>query len=282
MCYAFIADQRNKYPIVHLCRVLDVSASGFYQWLKRTISKRQQANQALAEQIQTIHTNSRATYGSPRIHAELKANGIVCGIHRVARLMRQMGLKTHAKRRFHRTTRANPAHEAVENVLAQDFSATAPNQKWVADITVIETDEGKLYLAGVLDVFSRKVVGWSMNERMTAQLPSDAISMALQNRPAPHLHHSDRGSQYTSATYLHQLEACGILPSMSATGNCYDNAMMESFFATLKTECVRGRYSSRREARLDIFRYIEIWYNRHRRHSALGYLSPHAFEAGHS
>jgi putative transposase len=282
MRYAFIADQRNTYPIVHLCRVLDVSTSGFYQWLKRTISKRQQANQSLAEQIQTIHTTSRATYGSPRIHAELKAQGVACGVHRVARLMRQMGLKTHAKRRFHRTTRANPAHTVVENVLAQDFSATAPNQKWVADITVVETDEGNLYLAGVVDVFSRKVVGWSMNERMTAQLPSDAIGMALQNRPAPHLHHSDRGSQYTSATYLHQLEVHGILPSMSATGNCYDNAMMESFFATLKTECVRGRYSSRREARKDIFRYIEIWYNRHRRHSALGYLSPHAFEAGHS
>lgn len=140
-----------------------------------------------------------------------------------------MGLKTHAKRRFPRTTRANPAHEAVENVLAQDFSATAPNQKWVADITVIETDEGKLYLAGVLDVFSRKVVGWSMNERMTAQLPSDAIGMALQNRPAPHLHHSDRGSQYTSANYLRHLEAHGISPSINATGNWYDNAVMESF-----------------------------------------------------
>lgn len=282
MRYQFIADQRVSYPIVHLCHVLDVSPSGFYQWTKRPMSKRQQANQALAEQIQTIHTASGATYGSPRIHAELKADGIACGIHRVARLMRQMGLKTHAKRRFYRTTRANPAHEVVENVLAQDFSATAPNQKWVADITVIETDEGNLYLAGVLDVFSRKVVGWSMNTRMTAQLPSDAIGMALQNRPAPHLHHSDRGSQYTSATYLRHLVAHGILPSMSATGNCYDNAMMESFFATLKTECVRGRYSSRREARQAIFRYIEIWYNRHRRHSALGYLSPHAFEAFHS
>ena len=232
----------------------------------------------MALRIRAIHEASRQTYGSPRIHAELRDAGEVVGKHRVARLMTRMGLKTRGQRRFRFTTQANEGRRPAPNLLAQDFSATRPNQKWLVDITYLATREGWLYLAGVLDTYSRRIIGWSMSERLTEPLVCDALRMALDQRGAPDLHHSDQGSQYTSHTYLALLQKAQVQVSMSAVGRCYDNAMKESFWATLKRECADHIFQTRALARLSIFEYIEIWYNRQRRHSALGYLSPCAFE----
>jgi len=280
MKYAFIASQQGQYPVQLMCRVVGVSSSGYYAWCKRKPSQRTQENKALLEQIRTVFKCSRETYGSPRIQAELNAQGITCSRGRVARLMRQNGLKARCRRRYRVTTKADQHHQVVANVLDRDFTAQQPNQKWLADITYIDTHQGWLYLATVLDVFSRRIVGWSMQNRMTKSLVIDALRMALGRRDTAHdlLHHSDRGSQYTSVDYQRLLQAYDITVSMSGTGNCYDNAMMESFFATLKTEGVTQRYATRALARHDIFEFIELWYNRQRRHSALGYLSPLAFE----
>jgi putative transposase len=261
-----------------LCAVLGVAASGFYDWVRREPSPRQQANEALALRIRAIHETSRQTYGYPRIHAELRREGQVVGKHRIARLMTRMGLKTRCRRRSRVTTQANPRWTPAPNLLAQDFSATRPNQKWLVDITYLATREGWLYLAGVLDTYSRRIVGWSMSERLTEPLVCDALRMALAQRGAPDLHHSDQGSQYTSHAYLALLEKAQVQVSMSAVGRCYDNAMKESFWATLKRECADHTFQTRAFARQAIFEYIEIWYNRQRRHSALGYLSPCAFE----
>jgi putative transposase len=279
--YEFIQAHQQEFPIQRMCQVLQVSASGFYAWLKRPPSQRAQANEQLMRQIALSHESSRQTYGSPRIWAELQDLGFRCGIHRVARLMRNMGLKTRYRRRFRTTTQENPKHPVAPNHLAQNFTATAPDEKWLVDISYIDTDEGWLYLAGVLDVFSRKIVGWSMAERMSKTLVIDALKMAYGRRNCPKLHHSDKGSQYTSHDYLELLSQREVLMSMSGTGNCYDNAMLESFWGTLKTECASERYPSRQAARQAIFEYIEVWYNRQRRHSALGYLSPEAFEQCH-
>lgn len=283
MKYAFIEAQQEQYPVRLMCRVLDVSSSGYYAWRKRGPSQRERANETLLDQIRAIFKHSRETYGSPRIQAELKAQGIGCSRGRIARLMRQDGLKARCRRRYRVTTQADQRHPVAANVLARDFTAQQANQKWVADITYIDTHEGWLYLAAVLDVFSRRIVGWSMQKRMTKTLVIDALQMALLQRDKTDdlLHHSDRGSQYTSADYLDLLQARGITASMSGTGNCYDNAMMESFFATLKAEWVTHRYPTRGLARRDIFEFIELWYNRQRRHSSLGYLSPLAFERLH-
>lgn len=283
MKFAFIAGQRGQYPIGLMCRVLGVSSSGYYAWRKRGTSQRKQANDTLLAQIRTVLEDSRQTYGSPRIQAELQARGIACSRSRVARLMQRHGLKARCRRRYRVTTRADQRHAVVANVLARDFRAQHANQKWVTDITYIDTHQGWLYLAAVLDVFSRRIVGWSLQNRMTTTLVTAALQMALgQRKPSERLlHHSDRGSQYTSAAYQALLNNQGMTVSMSGTGNCYDNAMMESFFATLKTECVTGRYATRALARRDIFEFIEVWYNRRRRHSALGYLSPLAFERLH-
>jgi len=284
MKFAFIAAQQKNYPIRLMCRVLGVSSSGYYAWRKREPSQRERENKVLLEQIRAIFKCSRETYGSPRIQAELNAQGIACSRGRVARLMRQHGLEARCRRRYRVTTKADQRHPVAANVLDRDFTAQQPNQKWLADITYIDTHQGWLYLATVLDVFSRRIVGWSMQKRMTKSLVIDALQMALGQRDTTDdlLHHSDRGSQYTSADYRDLLQSCDITVSMSGTGNCYDNAMMESFFATLKTEWVIHRYATRDLARRDIFEFIEVWYNRQRRHSALEYLSPVAFERLHS
>ena len=276
--YQFIAAHQQAYPIRRMCTVLAVSASGYYAWRQRAPSLRQQANAALRERIRAVHERSRQTYGYPRIHAELQAAGERVGKHRVARLMRQMGLRPRHRCRFHVTTRVNPKRPAAPNILAQDFSASRPNQKWLVDLTYIATREGWLYLAGVLDTFSRRIVGWSMGAHPSSDLVCDALKMAFGRRGVPALHHSDRGSQYTSHAYLKLLTEAQVQLSMSGIGHCYDNAMKESFWGTLKTECADQPFPTRSAARRAIFEYIEIWYNRQRRHSALGYLSPCAFE----
>jgi transposase InsO family protein len=257
---------------------MQVSVSGFYGWLKRGPSRRAAANAALAGRIRAVHEASRQTYGYLRVHAELRAQGEQVGKHRVARLMAQMGLVTKGRRRFKGTTRRDDTHRRAPNILAGDFSAQRPNDKWLSDITSIPTAEGWLYLAGIQDVFSRRIVGWSMGERPTKALVCQAWRLAVGQRGVPRLHHSDQGSQYTSDEYLRLLEKDELILSMSDVGHCYDNAMQESFWGTLKTECADHPFPSRREARMAIFEYIELWYNRQRRHSALGYLSPCAFE----
>jgi putative transposase len=261
--------------------VLRVSVSGFYDWLKRAPSRRTQANAALSERIRQVHERSRQTYGYLRVHAELRAQGERVGKHRVARLMVQMGLQTKGRRRFKTTTQRDARQRRAPNVLGGDFSATRLNEKWLADITYIPTAEGWLYLASIQDAFSRRIVGWSMRERPTKALVCDAWKLAVGQRGVPRLHHSDQGSQYTSDDYLKLLEAADVQISMSAVGRCYDNAMQESFWGTLKTECADRPFPSRRAARRAIFEYIEIWYNRQRRHSALGYLSPAQYEQLH-
>lgn len=282
MRYQFIADHREEFPVRRMCQLLNVSSSGYYAWRKRPASKREMANQQLVEEIKTVHEESYETYGSPRVYEELQENGVVCSENRVARLMREEGIQAKQSKRYKVTTKANKSHPVAPNLLDRDFTAETPNQKWTADITYIPTQEGWLYLAVIIDLFSRRIVGWSMSHRMTSQLVLDALNMALQQRrPEPGLlHHSDRGSQYTGNSYQKLLKDNLMLSSMSRTGNCYDNAPSESFFGTLKTELVHHRsYITRAEAKMDIFFYIEGFYNRRRRHSTLGYVSPDAFEA---
>jgi transposase InsO family protein len=235
----------------------------------------------LVGKIREAYQSSRQTYGSPRIHAVLQRKGIVCGRNRVARLMRLQGMAARKRRkRFPVTTQRQPGAIPAPNWLNRDFSASAPNRKWVTDITYIDTLEGWLYLAPVLDLYSRRVVGWAMADHIDTSLVEAALHMALARRQpaAGLLHHSDQGSQYTSLPYQLHLLARNCQISMSRVGNCYDNAVMESFFSTLKTECATGQFASRAQARRAIFEYIEIWYNRHRLHSSLGYLSPEEFE----
>lgn len=283
MKYRFIAQHRHEFAIRLLCRVLAVSTSGYYAWLQRPVSQRQQANQQLREHIRCFHERSRGTYGSPRIHADLLEMGFRCSRKRVARLMRLAGLRARCRRRYKVTTQTAARQQVAPNLLSQDFSAERVNQKWLADITYIATRQGWLYLAAIMDAFSRRIVGWSMSKRLHTQLVKDALRLALGRRTVADdlIHHSDRGSQFTSDDYRALLRKHNIHVSMSASGNCYDNAMMESFFATLKTECVTEPYATRPIARHNVFEYIEMWYNRQRRHSALGYLSPLAFEQQH-
>lgn len=280
MKFAFIDQHRAAYSVQQMCDVLQVSSSGFYAWCKRPISQREQANEELVVEIRRLHQRSRETYGSPRIHADLRDKGFQVNRKRVARLMRVNGIRARRKQPYKVTTKRHETRPVMPNLLAQDFTAHAANEKWLADITYIDTHEGWLYLATVLDVYSRQIVGWSMSDRLQEKLVEDALLMALgrRNLTSDLLHHSDQGSQYTSKAYLALLQAHGIHVSMSGLGNCYDNAMMESFFATLKTECVVERFATRLQARQTIFEYIEVWYNRDRRHSALGYLSPVQFE----
>ena len=265
-----------------MCRVLSVSRSGYYAWRQRPVSAREMANQELTEQIKDIHQRSRQTYGSPRIQAELADNGVKCGHNRVARLMRQADLRAKQSRKFKGTTTDSDHHYPVApNRLNQDFTASRANEKWLADITYIPTDEGWLYLATVLDLYSRRIVGWAMSDSLHRQLVIEALLMAVQTRQPPPglLHHSDRGSQYASDEYQALLTKFGMQASMSRKGNCYDNAPMESFFGSLKTERVHHRhYRTRAEAKTDIFEYIEVFYNRFRRHSALAYQCPVGFE----
>jgi len=280
MRYQFIEDNRKEFAITLMCGVLDVSSSGYYAWRKRPSSQQEMANQELLKAIEVAYEKSNGTYGSPRIYAEVKED-VACSKNRVARLMKKQGLAAKQKRRFKHTTKANAAHPIAPNLLDRDFTATAPNQKWTSDITYIDTQEGWLYLAVVLDLFSRRIVGWAMSAHMTTDLVLDALNMAIQHRQPPPglLHHSDRGSQYTGRLYQQLLKDKGFQVSMSGTGNCYDNAPTESFFGSLKTEHVHhANYKTRVEARSDIFFYTEAFYNRQRRHSTLGYLSPDAYE----
>ena len=286
MKYAFMAAHKQEYSLKRMCHVLKVSRSGYYAWMRRGQSMRARANEDLLAAIRRVFQISRRTYGSPRIHAYLRRQGYFCGRNRVARLMQKHKIVARkAHRRHPVTTRQNPLAKNAPNLLNQEFSALLPNQKWVSDITYIDTAEGWLYLASILDLYSRRVVGWAMSEQMDASLVENALQMALFTRQpsAGFLHHSDRGSQYTSEDYRNQLAALQSQVSMSRTGNCYDNAVMESFFATLKVECASIQFPSKAEARTTIFEYIEGWYNRQRIHSSLDYLSPKEFElsSGH-
>jgi transposase InsO family protein len=264
-----------------MCQVLKVSTSGYYDWLKRAPSQRQRANDELLKVIRSVYETSRQTYGSPRILATLKQQGIRAGRHRVARLMRLNGLAAQRPRRKRPlTTQREPGAKAAPNLLAQQFIASRPDEVWLADITYIETLEGWLYLAVVMDLFSRGIVGWSMADHLQATLVEQALLMALgRRRPTEDLlHHSDQGCQFTSALIQALLADHHIQVSMSGAGNCYDNAPVESFFGRLKTEYALSPLATRAEARLIIFEHIEVWYNRQRLHSSLGYLSPAAFE----
>jgi transposase InsO family protein len=264
-----------------MCRVLDVSRSGFYAW-QNSPSQKQRRDERLRSLIRIVHRTSKRRYGSPRVHAALKAQGERCSQKRVARLMREEGLFAVAKRRFRTTTTSDPTHPVAENLLDRQFTVERPNQVWVSDITHIPTREGWLYLAVVIDLFSRSVVGWAMECTLEARLATAALEMALGRRGTTGdglLHHSDRGVQYTCGAYQRLLEAHGIRCSMSRRGNCWDNAVAESFFATLEKELIQeSNWQIREQARRAIFDFVEIWYNRQRRHSSLGYRTPAEFE----
>jgi putative transposase len=275
--FGFIQTEKATYPVRVLCRTLQVSASGFYAWCRRGLSPRARGDALLKVEIRAAHAASNRTYGSPRILADLKANGQRVGRKRVARLMREEGIEGQRKRRFRTTTDSRHSHPVAANHLNRDFSASAPNEVWVSDITYIWTREGWMFLAAIMDLFSRRVVGWSMDSHIDQTLVLEALGMALRTRqPKPGLlHHSDRGVQYAGADYQEQLREFGILCSMSRKGDCWDNAVAESFFSTLKSELVhRVDYVSRSQAKASVFDYIETFYNPRRRHSALGYLSP--------
>jgi len=282
MRFRFIEQHVATYPVRVMCRVLGVSASGYYSRRGRAPSARTTANIGLLDNVRRIQARHQGRYGSPRMHAALRAEDHGCSRGRVERLMRRHGIRALAGRRFRPcTTDSRHYLPIAPNLLAQRFTAPAPNRIWLADITYIATGEGWLYLAAVLDLATRKVVGWSMRDHMRTELPLAALMMAAQRqRPMPGLiHHSDRGSQYAAGAYVDHLAAIGATPSMSRTGNCYDNAPMESFFHTLKVELVHQcRWATHAEARRTLFEYIEGYYNRHRMHSALGYLTPEQAE----
>ncbi len=272
------------YPVATMCRLLEVSTSGFYAWLKRSESARARRDAELADKVEAIHLRSRGTYGAPRIHAELCAQGEQVGRKRVARLMKARGLVGTSRRKGCRTTSRDEAARPAPDLVERQFAAEAPNQLWVADITYVPTREGFLYLAVVLDVFSRRIVGWAMASHLRTELVVQALNMALwQRQPEAVIHHSDQGCQYTSLAFSHRCDEAGVRPSMGSVGDCFDNAMAESFFATLECELLeRSTFRTRAEAERAIFEFIEGWYNPHRRHSALGYLSPIDFEQQHT
>ena len=282
MRFIFIKAEKVCFPITLLCKVLQVSRSGYYAWMHRRESRRAREDRRLLVHIKAIHKQSRGIYGSLRVHAELKAQGERCGKHRVARLMRQEGLYGKQRRRFKATTDSNHKQPVAPNILAGNFQVEGPDQVWAGDLTYIRTEEGWFYLAVILDLFSRRIVGWALGVRMTRHLVLEALRNAVGLRcpPAGLLHHSDRGSQYASGDYQKELAKHGMVVSMSRKGCCWDNAVCESFFHTLKTEQVyHCRYRTREEARQDIRKYIEVFYNNRRRHSSLGYMSPAEFEA---
>lgn len=281
MKFEFIDAQKAHFPVEFMCEQLGVSRSGFYAWRERPESARQQQDKQLAEEVAQAHRDSRGTYGSPRVHAELKARGRKVSRKRVARLMGEQKLAARTRRRSVRTTDSNHPNPVAPNILERDFSPEQPNSTWATDITYVWTGEGWLYLAVVLDLFSRMVVGWSMSEHIDTPLVLGALEMALEGRQPPKglIHHSDRGSQYASAEYQQALASRGLQCSMSRKGNCWDNAVVESFFSSLKLELVYlTDFTTRHQARSALFEYIEVFYNRHRRHSSLGYLSPLEYE----
>ena len=281
MRYEFIRAKKASFPVRWMCRLLDVSRSGFYTWLQGKDTREQRDRQIL-EVIREVFDDNRATYGSPRVYRELRERGIRCSKPRVERLMREHDITPPRKKKYRVTTNSNHKNPIAPNVLERDFTSSAPNRRWVSDITYVWTSAGWLYLAVVLDLFSRRIVGWAMDSRMdTESLPLRALHMALYGRAPGQglIHHSDRGCQYTSQTYRDTLRARAIVCSMSRRGDCWDNAVAESFFATLKLELIhRQIFRTREDARLAIFEYIEVFYNLKRRHSYLGYMSPAEFE----
>jgi putative transposase len=282
MKYQAIEACKAEFPVSRLCAVLNIAESGYYAWLNQAPSAHKQENRELQQSICTIWKQYRGVYGAPRIYAELQEQGIKVGHNRVARLMREAGIqgKTTRKRRPH-TTQSDPTHPVAANVLDRQFTATHPNEVWLTDITYIDTDEGFLYLAAVLDLYSRQIVGMAMTDHLRTDLVESALDMALTQRRPPRnlLHHSDRGSQYTSIDYQKRLSASSMTISMSRVGNCWDNAPMESFWATLKRECADVVFASHSQARVELFGYIMGFYNHQRRHSTLGYVSPGTFES---
>ena len=281
MRYDFVERHRGRWPVRRMCRVLRVSPGGYYDWRGRPQSETAQRREALVVAIKAIHAEVKARYGSPRVHAELVARGKPCGANTVARLMRGHGIAAKTRRKFRVTTDSNHGHPVAENIVNRRFEPEGSNEFWTADITCLETREGWLYLAAVEDLYSRKIVGWAMGERIDSRLVVDALEMAVARRlPAAGLvAHSDRGSQYASEHYQRHLGRHGIVCSMSRRANCWDNAPVESFFASLKKELTRGGvFETRAEARASLFEYIEVFFNRVRRHSSLGYMSLAEYE----
>lgn len=281
MKFVFIHAEKANFPVRALCRILRVSRQGYYAFAKRPPSARSASDSALRAKVTQVHHESEKRYGSPRVLRELRRQGLRVGKSRVERAMRSLGLIARPRRRFRLTTKANPAHEVVPNVLDRNFTASRPNERWVTDITYVSTDEGWCYLAAIIDLFSRTVVGWSLDATLSTSLPLAALDMALRRRrpEAGLLHHSDRGCQYTSAEYRSVLAERSVTVSMSRKGNCWDNAVAESFFSTIKTELIHGRrWAGRLELRSAVFEYIEVFYNRRRLHSALNYKTPAEIE----
>jgi putative transposase len=280
--FRLIEAERANYPVAVLCRMLEVSKSGYYAWRSRAPSKRSREDYALTQKIREVHRRSRETYGSPRVHAELRTLGVRCGRRRVARLMRVAGLRGCMRSKKRKTTCRDPRTAPAPDLLGREFVAAQPNKVWLADITYIPTQEGFLYLAFILDAHSRKIVGWSMDSHMKTELVVDALQMAVWRRKpsAGLVHHSDRGTQYTAISFGKRLEEVGIVASMGRTGSALDNAMAESFVATLKSELLvhRGHFPDREVARSATFEYLEGFYNRRRLHSALSYRSPADYE----
>lgn len=281
MRYAFITDQTHRYSVTRLCDVMRVSRRGYYDWLNRPESQRSVANRQLLEMIKTLFYQHREVYGAPRIYEALRQRGYHCSLNRVARLMRVHRLLPKTIKKFRITTDSRKSRHPAANILDRQFESDQPNEKWVADVTYIPTREGWLFLATVLDLYSRKIVGWSMNDRLTSELAQQALQHAIDGRlPKPGLIvHSDRGKEYYASEYQQLLTRYGLICSMSKRGDCYDNAVMESFFHSLKVEEVHHRdFKTRVEAKTALFSYIELFYNRQRLHSSIGYLSPVAFE----
>ena len=284
MSFALIDAKKAEVPIETACAALNVSVSGFYAWRKRPASQRQTDDMIILAYIRAEFETSNETYGSPRMHAELRESGLATGRHRVARLMGENGLKARQKTRFKKTTDSDHGGPVAPNVLDQDFTAQGPDEKWGVDISYVWTAEGWLYLAIVLDLYSRKIVGWSISDRMKRGLAMDALRRAIILRQPPPglIHHSDRGSQYCSADYRRLVRDHGFIASMSGRGNCYDNAMVETVFKTIKSELIwRTSFTTRDQASKAIGQYIEGFYNPRRRHSGLSYVSPAAYEAAH-
>ena len=285
MKYAFIDDERDSYQVTTLCRVLGVSRRGYYDWIDRPDSAREQTNQQLLVEIRRIFKETQEVYGAPRIHKELNETGYPCGLNRVARLMKKAGIVPKTVKKFRITTDSRKSKKPAENILNQEFSATRRHEKWVADVTYIPTREGWLFLAAVLDLFTRKIVGWSMSDRLTAQLSVQALQNAIaqEGQVEGLIHHSDRGKEYYAKEYQGLLKENGIICSMSRKGNCYDNAVMESFFHSFKVELVHHEdFYTRAQARTATFDYIELFYNRKRRHSSIDYMSPMDFDEQNS
>jgi putative transposase len=278
-----VSVNQADYPVATMCRLLEVSKSGLYAWRRRGLSDRARGDIRLTAQIEAIHRHSHGTYGAPRVHAELHHHGVRVARKRVARLMRHAGLRGASRRRFITTTRRDPNAPPAEDLVQRNFHAAAPDRLWVADITYVPTWAGFMYLAIVLDVFSRRIVGWAMENYLRTQLVLSAIEHAFTQR-CPHavIHHSDQGCQYTSIAFGKRCEELGVRPSMGSIGDCFDNAMAESFFASLECELLdRHHFKTQAEAKTAVFEYIEGFYNPHRLHSALGYLSPINFERRH-